>query len=219
MTGWRCGWAIGPAKAIAAFNALQGHSTSNISSITQKAGVAALAGPQESVDDMLHEYQGRRDLVWAWLTEDPRFTCLKPRGAFYLFPTCRGRAGTRRRAHDRGVCRGAAGGIARGGHRRRGIRRARASSASPTRRRSIACAKASTRIHEFVRKRETRGVRRPRADAALTRARPRGHGVRSPELAAARRRGDTRAPTTESLTATAAMRCRRGHPADLVCSG
>ena len=35
---------------------------------------------------MLHEYQDRRDRVWEWLTEDPRFTCLKPRGAFYLFP-------------------------------------------------------------------------------------------------------------------------------------
>ena len=86
MTGWRCGWAIAPAKAITAFNALQGHSTSNVSSITQKAGVAALAGPQASVAHMLHEYQGRRDLVWEWLTEDRRFTCLKPRGAFYLFP-------------------------------------------------------------------------------------------------------------------------------------
>jgi len=86
MTGWRCGWAIAPAKAISAFNALQGHSTSNISSITQKAAIAALAGPQDSVAHMLGEYQKRRDLVWEWLTEDGRFTCLKPRGAFYLFP-------------------------------------------------------------------------------------------------------------------------------------
>lgn len=48
MTGWRCGWAIAPAKAISAFNAIQGHATSNVASITQKAAVAALAGPQES---------------------------------------------------------------------------------------------------------------------------------------------------------------------------
>lgn len=86
MTGWRCGWAIAPAAAITAFNAIQGHSTSNVSSITQKAAVAALAGPQDSVAMMLNEYRTRRDRVWEWLTEDPRFTCEKPRGAFYLFP-------------------------------------------------------------------------------------------------------------------------------------
>jgi aspartate aminotransferase len=86
MTGWRCGWAIAPAKAIAAFNAVQGHSTSNVASITQKAALAALTGPQDSVVMMRQEYLMRRDRVWAWLTEDPRFTCVKPSGAFYLFP-------------------------------------------------------------------------------------------------------------------------------------
>jgi aspartate aminotransferase len=86
MTGWRCGWSLAPAKAVTAFNAVQGHSTSNVSSITQKAAVAALAGPQDSVAAMLQEYRRRRDSVWEWLTEDPRFTCVKPRGAFYLFP-------------------------------------------------------------------------------------------------------------------------------------
>ena len=86
MTGWRCGWAIAPAKAISAFNAIQGHSTSNVASITQKAAVAAVAGPQDSVRSMLAEYRTRRDRVWEWLTEDARFTCVKPRGAFYLFP-------------------------------------------------------------------------------------------------------------------------------------
>jgi aspartate aminotransferase len=86
MTGWRCGWALAPAKAIAAFNAVQGHSTSNVTSITQKAAVAALNGPQDSVAQMLAEYRTRRDRVWEWLGEDARFTCVKPRGAFYLFP-------------------------------------------------------------------------------------------------------------------------------------
>jgi aspartate aminotransferase len=86
MTGWRCGWAIAPAKATAAFNAIQGHTTSNVTSITQKAALAALTGPQESVQAMLDEYRTRRDRVWEWLTEDDRFTCVKPRGAFYLFP-------------------------------------------------------------------------------------------------------------------------------------
>jgi len=86
MTGWRCGWAVGPKAVIAACNALQGHSTSNVSSIAQKAAVAALTGPQDGVTTMLEEYRVRRDLVWEWLLEDPRFECVKPRGAFYLFP-------------------------------------------------------------------------------------------------------------------------------------
>jgi aspartate aminotransferase len=88
MTGWRCGWAIAPAKAITAFNAIQGHSTSNVNSITQKAAVAALTGPQDGVTMMLNEYRTRRDRVWEWLREDPRFICERPRGAFYLFPNC-----------------------------------------------------------------------------------------------------------------------------------
>jgi aspartate aminotransferase len=86
MTGWRAGWAIGPAKLISACNAVQGHSTSNVTSITQKAALAALTGPQDSVTAMLNEYRERRDKVWEWMTADPLFTCVKPRGAFYLFP-------------------------------------------------------------------------------------------------------------------------------------
>jgi aspartate/methionine/tyrosine aminotransferase len=86
MTGWRCGWAIGPAAFIAQCNSLQGHATSNVCSITQKAALAALTGPQDGVTMMLDEYRRRRDAVWSWLTADPRITCVKPRGAFYLFP-------------------------------------------------------------------------------------------------------------------------------------
>lgn len=86
MTGWRCGWAIGPRAYIAQCNSLQGHATSNINSITQKAAIAALTGPQDGVTMMLDEYRRRRDAVWGWLTVDPRITCVKPRGAFYLFP-------------------------------------------------------------------------------------------------------------------------------------
>lgn len=86
MTGWRAGWAIGPAKLISACNAVQGHSTSNVTSITQKAALAALTGPQDSVTAMLNEYRERRDKVWEWMTADPLFSCVKPRGAFYLFP-------------------------------------------------------------------------------------------------------------------------------------
>ncbi len=86
MTGWRCGWTVGPKAFIAQCNALQGHSTSNVNSITQKAAVAALTGPQDAVTMMLDEYRRRRDAVWEWLTADPRITCVKPKGAFYLFP-------------------------------------------------------------------------------------------------------------------------------------
>jgi aspartate aminotransferase len=86
MTGWRCGWAIGPKEVISQCNVIQGHSTSNINSITQKAGIAALTGPQDDVATMLNEYRRRRDAVHGWLTADPRFVCLKPGGAFYLFP-------------------------------------------------------------------------------------------------------------------------------------
>jgi aspartate aminotransferase len=87
MTGWRCGWMIGPKAVVGAANALQSHSTSNVSSITQKAAVAALTGPQECVTTMLREYHARRDQLVAWLAEEPRFRCTMPQGAFYLFPS------------------------------------------------------------------------------------------------------------------------------------
>lgn len=85
MTGWRCGWALGPASVIGAANALQSHSTSNVCSISQKATVAALQGPDSTVKTMLEEYRRRRDQLHAWLTADPRIKCVKPAGAFYLF--------------------------------------------------------------------------------------------------------------------------------------
>jgi len=85
MTGWRCGWQIGPPAVIAASNAIQSHSTSNVTSITQKAAVAALMGSQAPVTVMLDEYRKRRDQLHAWLTADPRLRCRKPAGAFYMF--------------------------------------------------------------------------------------------------------------------------------------
>ncbi len=85
MTGWRCGWAIGPAAVIAACNALQSHATSNVCSITQKAAVAALTGPQDCVTAMLDEYRSRRDQLCRWLSREPRLRFVTPEGAFYLF--------------------------------------------------------------------------------------------------------------------------------------
>ena len=86
MTGWRCGWTVAPKEIIAACNTIQGHSTSNIASMTQKAAIAALQGPQEPVVRMLDEYRTRRDRMHEWITACPGIRCLKPAGAFYLFP-------------------------------------------------------------------------------------------------------------------------------------
>lgn len=86
MTGWRCGWALGPEPLIAAANTVQSHATSNVCSITQKAAVAALSGPQACVQTMLDEYRTRRDRLSAWLASEPRIRVVPPAGAFYLFP-------------------------------------------------------------------------------------------------------------------------------------
>lgn len=86
MTGWRCGWALGPAPLIAACNTVQSHATSNVSSITQRAAVAALTGPQDCVTAMRDAYRARREQALAQLAADSRIRCVRPGGAFYLFP-------------------------------------------------------------------------------------------------------------------------------------
>ncbi len=86
MTGWRIGFALAPEPIIAAMIKLQSHSTSNPTSIAQKAGVEALAGPQDSVDRMLAEYRRRRDFVISRLRGIPGVTCAEPHGAFYAYP-------------------------------------------------------------------------------------------------------------------------------------
>jgi aspartate aminotransferase len=90
MTGWRCGWSIAPKELTAALNVIQGQSTSNISSITQKAALAAIKGPQDAVFDMLDEYRRRRDSIHGWLTAHAAIRCVKPNGAFYLLPDISG---------------------------------------------------------------------------------------------------------------------------------
>ena len=86
MTGWRCGWMLAPAPIVSAASALQSHSTSNVCSITQRAVLAGLSGPQACVAEMLDEYRRRRDQLCGWLTHEPRLRVVKPAGAFYLFP-------------------------------------------------------------------------------------------------------------------------------------
>ena len=96
MTGWRCGWTIAPKELTAAFNVIQGQSTSNVTSITQKAVLAALTHSQDAVAVMLNEYRARRDSLHEWLTANPLIKCVKPRGAFYLFPDISGLLGSDR---------------------------------------------------------------------------------------------------------------------------
>jgi aspartate aminotransferase len=90
MTGWRCGWTIAPKDLTSAFNTIQGQTTSNIASMTQKAALAAVSGPQDGVVAMLNEYRTRRDAIHGWLTAHPAIKCVKPKGAFYLFPDVSG---------------------------------------------------------------------------------------------------------------------------------
>jgi aspartate aminotransferase len=90
MTGWRAGWTIAPAAVTKVFNTIQGQTTSNITSVTQKAMVAALTGSQEPVAAMRNEFRRRRDSIHSWLTANPGIQCVKPKGAFYLFPNISG---------------------------------------------------------------------------------------------------------------------------------
>lgn len=86
MTGWRIGFALAPAAVIGAMMKLQSHSTSNPTSIAQKAAVEAMRGPQESIGAMLNEYRRRRDFVIDRLRQIPGVTIENPKGAFYAYP-------------------------------------------------------------------------------------------------------------------------------------
>jgi len=90
MTGWRLGFCAGPLTLIKAMDKLQSQSTSNTSSITMAAAVAALTGPEDSIHAMVKVYRERRDLVVSMLNEAPGITCGKPEGAFYVFPSVHG---------------------------------------------------------------------------------------------------------------------------------
>jgi aspartate aminotransferase len=85
MTGWRMGWALGPAHVIKAMANVQSQQTGNACSISQYACVAALEGDQECVEKMRREFEARRDLVCRRLTALPGVRCPTPGGAFYAF--------------------------------------------------------------------------------------------------------------------------------------
>ena len=86
MTGWRCGWILAPSTVASGCNAVQSHSTSHATSITQHAVLAALTGPQDCVQEMRKEYRSRRDELLSWMARDERFDVSRPAGAFYVFP-------------------------------------------------------------------------------------------------------------------------------------
>jgi aspartate aminotransferase len=86
MTGWRIGFTAGPTDLIKAMASIQSQSTSNPTSISQKAAAVALTGPQGSVGEMVRAFQERRDLIVRRLTAIAGVSCIKPQGAFYVFP-------------------------------------------------------------------------------------------------------------------------------------
>jgi aspartate aminotransferase len=86
MTGWRLGYAAGPAHIIAAAGRVQEHATSCVNSITQKACVTALRDEDESIENMRQEFSRRRDFLYEELVKIPHLTCFKPQGAFYIMP-------------------------------------------------------------------------------------------------------------------------------------
>ena len=98
MTGWRSGYALGPAPVVAALNKLQSQSTSNPCSIVQKAAIAALEGPQDCIAEFRTDYIRLRDFVLERLAQIPGVHCARPEGAFYVYPNVSayfGRGGVR----------------------------------------------------------------------------------------------------------------------------
>lgn len=93
MTGWRIGFTLAPQSICSAIIKLQSHSTSNPTSIAQKAAIEALLGSQDSVGVMLAEYRRRRDYVIGRLRSISGVTCAEPRGAFYAYPNISGALG------------------------------------------------------------------------------------------------------------------------------
>jgi aspartate aminotransferase len=88
MTGWRIGYAGGPASLVKEMVKLQGQSTGNPSSISQAAAIEALSGPQDFIPGRARAFQERRDLVVSMLNQAAGLECHRPEGAFYVYPGC-----------------------------------------------------------------------------------------------------------------------------------
>jgi aspartate/methionine/tyrosine aminotransferase len=98
MTGWRVGWMVGPSDIVEAANSHQSHATGNVDNVAQHAALAALRGPQDTVEEMRRAFDSRRKLMHALVSDIPGVRCVEPQGAFYVFPdvsdTLRGRWGS-----------------------------------------------------------------------------------------------------------------------------
>lgn len=90
MTGWRIGWAAGPAAIIQAMEKIQSQCTSNPTSIAQRAALEALTGDQRCVGEMIAEYRRRRDVIVEGLNEISGIQCNLPKGSFFAFPNVTG---------------------------------------------------------------------------------------------------------------------------------
>ncbi|HEU5083180.1 MAG TPA: pyridoxal phosphate-dependent aminotransferase [Acidimicrobiales bacterium] len=90
MTGWRVGWMIGPSDVIKAATNLQSHSTSNVANVSQRAALAAVAGPLDDVVMMREAFDRRRKTIWTMLDAIDGVECLEPEGAFYAYPKLTG---------------------------------------------------------------------------------------------------------------------------------
>ena len=93
MTGWRLGYGAGPVELIKAMVVVQSQSSTHTSSISQAAAVEALNGPQDFIEPHNEMFRERRDLVVSMLNQAAGITCLKPEGAFYVYPSCAGTIG------------------------------------------------------------------------------------------------------------------------------
>ena len=93
MTGWRVGWMVGPADAIAGAANLQSHLSSNVSNISQRAAIAALTGPQDEVETMRLAFDRRRQTIVRELSAIDGIRCPMPEGAFYVYPDVSGLLG------------------------------------------------------------------------------------------------------------------------------
>jgi aspartate/methionine/tyrosine aminotransferase len=86
MTGWRVGWMVGPADIVDAANSHQSHATGNVDNVAQQAALAALVGPQDTVEEMREAFDARRKLMFSLVSDIPGVECVEPEGAFYVFP-------------------------------------------------------------------------------------------------------------------------------------
>ncbi len=100
MTGWRLGYGVMPVELAQQVERLQINSTSCTASFTQRAGLEALQGPQDAIEEMVLEFRRRRDLIIDGLNRIPGFHCVMPHGAFYAFPNIRATGKTSKQMAD-----------------------------------------------------------------------------------------------------------------------